>query len=71
MDLETVKPLIAQADVFLVAPLVELGCAFLRQQLAPENAIDIHRFASDFSKQELERASKLYILQHFHKVRRV
>ena len=66
--METVKPLIAQADIFLVAPLVDIGCGFLQRQLAVDNCIDIYRFACDFNKQELAQAARLYTLQHFHKV---
>ncbi|XP_051943340.1 kelch-like protein 10 isoform X2 [Hippocampus zosterae] len=65
---DNVKDLLIAADKFNVIGIVEICCAFLTEQLCPENCIGIWQFTRNCHTPQLQSNAYNYILYHFEEV---
>uniref|UniRef100_A0A3Q2YXP9 Kelch like family member 10 n=1 Tax=Hippocampus comes TaxID=109280 RepID=A0A3Q2YXP9_HIPCM len=65
---DNVKDLLLAADRFNIIGIVQTCCAFLTEQLCPENCIGIWQFTRNCYTPDLQRNAFQYILYHFEDV---
>lgn len=62
INYESVEKLVVSADKFQVLGLVDACCEFLKQNLAPENAIGIKKFSNAYFMPNLENDAYNFIM---------
>ncbi|XP_077471727.1 kelch-like protein 10 [Stigmatopora argus] len=65
---DNVKELLIAADEFNMIAIVQTCCAFLTEQLRPENCVGIWQFTRNYYMPQLQLEAYQYILYHFEDV---
>ncbi|UYV74625.1 KLHL10 [Cordylochernes scorpioides] len=65
---DNIQDVLPAADQLNIMGMVNLCCAFLAAEIAPENCIGIHRFAQVYHCPELEKLAYKFIMSNFPEV---